>query len=350
MFVDRHLPAFAFIVGLLCAHPLLGDVIHVKDGSQVVGTIEAFSGGKVKISTTFAGAIEIDLAVVSSIETDERLTVAMESGDRLIGPVGRTGEGAAVVQTAQGPVPISFDRVTAVWKVGQPSPEEEALVAKYKPNWSATIEAGFRMQEGNRQTRDARGRFDLLRTTSEDRLLFYIAADYADQNEIRNTNEYRGGVHYENNVSDRRYWYTRLDLEFDEFEDLDLRTTVAAGGGHFWIKKPNHMLKTRAGVGYRHESYMTGVTFDDVTLDLGLDYMVDLSSFCRLTHAASYSPSIEEVNNYRLNFDTALVFPLGDSKSWKLKLGVLNSYNSMPQPGIVKLDNTYYANVMLAIK
>jgi len=51
-----------------------------------------------------------------------------------------------------------------------------------------------------------------------------------------------------------------------------------------------------------------------------------------------------------LTLDTALAVPLGNSDIWKLKLGVTNEYNSQPQPGLDRLDNTYYANIVLELK
>jgi len=140
-----------------------------------------------------------------------------------------------------------------------------------------------------------------------------------------------------------------MELEYDEFEDLDLRATAAAGLGRYWIKKDEHEFKTRAGLGYRHEAFNNGVTRDDAIADLGMDYRVDIAPWLQFTHSGTFIPSLEDFGDYRLNLDTAFIFPLKND-AWKLKLGMRNDYNSNPTGDLERLDNTYYANILVEIK
>lgn len=342
--------AAGLATGTLTVQAARADVVHIVDGSRIIGTIGRLQGGKLAIDTKFAGIIHIELSRIESLESDNPLNIALESGDRLVGNVSRTAERSYVVNTAQGPVPLRFETLTGVWPVGEKSPEALEAERVQEALWTGSVEAGVRREEGNKDTLNVRGGFELLRKTDEDQLLFYVAAKMSEQNGARSTNEYRGGIHYENNASERWFWYTRIDLEFDEFENLDLRSEAAAGGGYYWLKKPDHELKTRAGAGYRHESFDNGVSSDQSYLDLGLDYRIDLCAWAQLKQTTTYSPSFEEYNDYRLVFDTAMFFPLAGGDVWKLKLGVRNEYDSMPQPGIDRLDNTYYANIVYTFK
>ena len=63
----------------------------------------------------------------------------------------------------------------------------------------------------------------------------------------------------------------------------------------------------------------------------------------------TYSPDFEEFDDYRLDVDTALLMPL-KSDNLKLKLGMRNEYDSQPVAGNERLDNTYYANLLLELK
>ena len=332
------------------------DVVFTSDGSKLVGTIERMDADTLVITTRIAGKVEIDAAMITALAVDNPLTVQFESGDRLVGTIELSPDhDASVMHTALGELAISPEQITAIWPVGGESPEVAALKAETErtkaaltPKWSATLEAGASRSEGNTDTMEARGRFDLTRKTEDDLLGFYLAAKYAEQNKERTTNEYRGGVHYENLLTERWFWYTRLDLEFDEFEDLDLRSTAAAGAGRYWLKRPAHELKSRLGFGYRHESYDDGRTEDEAVADLGLDYRLKIVPWAQFTHSTTYSPNIEDTDAYRLDIDTALVFPLKDERL-KLKLGMTNEYNSRPQRGLDRLDSTYYANLVLEL-
>lgn len=341
----------------LAAAPLRADVIHTSDGSRLVGTIETIADGKLVILTEIAGRLEIDAAKVTAIDTDGPVNVQFDTGDRLIGTLEVFADrDETVMRTGLGDIVITGRTITSLWPKGEESPEvialkkqaEESLEA-LRPKWAATLEAGGTLTEGNTKTLDGRGRLDIARKTSEDLLTFFLAADYSERDDARTKNEYRGGVRYEASRTERTYWYTRIELEFDEFEDLDLRSTASVGEGYYWIREPDRELKTSFGLGYRHEAFNLGRTTDAAVFDFALDYRIDLAPWAQFVHSGTYSPDIEETNDYRLDFDTALVFPF-QNEDLKLKIGVRNEYNSRPARGIDRLDSTYYANIVLKLK
>lgn len=333
------------------------DVLYTSDGSRLVGKIEQISNGKVIFISKIVGRLEIDMTNVTGFSTDTKINVQFDSGDRLVGTVEMASEDAEpVMHTALGDLPLARENITSLWPVGAESPEILAIRAEAEavrvamiPQWSFTLEAGGSATEGNTDTMNARGRLDVRRKTSSDLLHLYLAAKYSEQNDSRTENEYRGGVWYESATSDRAFWYTRVELEFDEFENLDLRSTAAAGGGRYWLKSDLRELKTSLGIGYRHESFNNGLTRNDATIDLGLAVRLEVAPWLRFTHETKYSPDFEDFDNYRVDADTALLFPM-IKDAWALKVGMRNEYNSRPQRRIDRLDNTFYANIVLELK
>lgn len=344
-------------LSLLMGTVALADTVLFSDGSRIVGTIERLGDEKVVIATEIAGKLEIDASKIVAMSAERPLTVEFASGDRLVGTVELSDtQDASVMHTSLGDVPIPPGEIRAIWLPGEDSPEVLALreeVEKTRkeltPDWTVKLEAGGIMKEGNSETLDAQGRFDVIRKTKNDLLNFYLAAEYSEQDDKRSKNEYRGGIKYEKMFSERAFWYARVEMEFDEFENLDLRSTAAAGAGYYWLKKPEHEFKNRGGVGYRHESYDNGNSSDEAVLDLGYDYRLDVAPWLQFAHALTYSPGFEEFDDYRLDVDTALLMPL-KSDNLKLKLGMRNEYNSRPQGDNERLDNTYYANLLLELK
>lgn len=345
------------VAGCLITAPVIADVLLTTDGSRIIGHIERIYQGKARISTEFAGTLEIDVTKLAAVGTDAPVTVQMTSGDRLVGIIEIRSDGEpSVIHASIGDIPIEMRQISALWAANGEDPEAVAIKEKFeaqkellRPKWSATLEAGGVMKEGNADTIDGRGRFDVKRKTPDDLLEFFLAAEYSEQDDVRTRNEYRGGVRFENKINKRKYWYTRILLEFDEFENLDLRSTASYGYGYYWIQEDAHEFKTSLGVGYRHESFNTGDTLDSAVIDLGLNYRVDIGAWAQFTHSAMYAPDFEDFKDFRLDFDTALVLPFRDEK-WKLKLGIRNEYNALPQRGIERLDNTYYANIVLDLK
>lgn len=348
--------ARAIVLVTLIACGARGDVVQLSDGSRLVGKVEVLADGKVAIVTSFAGRIELDASTLVGIETDEPVHVMLDTGDTLIGPLASAESGQAVVSSAVGAVSVDVEKLHSVWPQGAESPQErtarlaaEERIAAVTPKWSVTLEGGVIRKEGNTDTLEGHGRFQADRKTKDDLLRFYLRGTYKEDSDVRSENEYLGGIRYENSLSERWYWYARTELEFDEFEQIDLRATAAAGVGYYWIRKPKHELKTNIGPGYRHETYENGDTEDDFVLDLGLDYRLDITPWAQFTHSTVYSPNLEEFDNYRLNFDTGLLVPFKDDR-WAWKVGMRNDYNSRPASGNERLDNTYYTSIVLKLE
>ena len=102
--------------------------------------------------------------------------------------------------------------------------------------------------------------------TDVDRLLVYIQGRYAKQDGSRSENEIFGGMDLEVDLSDRWFVFGKTYLEFDEFENLDLRARATAGMGYFLIRQDHQELKLRAGVGFQHESFDDGTSENDGVL------------------------------------------------------------------------------------
>jgi putative salt-induced outer membrane protein YdiY len=346
---------------LLAAGPATADVVTLRDGSRLIGTVVRMQDGKLTLETQFAGTIEIDASMVTSVATDQPVSVGMDTGDRLVGPMAWKPEiERAVVETAMGGVPVEVARISAIWPQGAKSPETLAMeeqiaqvrkeVEKARAQWTWTLEAGVTLTDGNSDTLEARGGTELVRKSADDLLRFYLTGQYAEQNDERSASEVIAGMYYEYMLTRRFFAYARGELEYDEFENLDLRLSTGPGIGYYWIKQDEHELKNRVGVGYLHESYMDGTTVDTGEMELGLDYRVDLATWLRFKHGTTWYPTFDGLDDYRLVSDSAFIVPLGDSEMWKLKLGAKYEYKSQPNRSRERLDQTYYANILVEVK
>ncbi|MBT5170522.1 MAG: hypothetical protein HOL92_18870, partial [Opitutales bacterium] len=74
-----------FVASLLTVSTSFADVIFTKSGSTINGKIQGITGGKIKITTDFAGEIEVDQTHVETITTDEPIFVSFESGASYVG-------------------------------------------------------------------------------------------------------------------------------------------------------------------------------------------------------------------------------------------------------------------------
>jgi putative salt-induced outer membrane protein YdiY len=348
--------AAALLGLLLAAGGATADVVVLSDGSKLVGTVTEWMDGKLVLETQFAGTLEIDAAQVQRIETAEKVNVGMDTGDRLVGRIEwNESVNEPVVETELGGIPIAVERVEAIWPEGGKSPElrelerqaeeTEAEMRKQIGKWAFALEIGARLEEGNSDTLEGRIRLELKRTSKKDMLKFYASGDYAEENDARSEAEAKGGAYYEYLFTERFFAYGRGELEYDEFEELELRASLSFGPGYYFIKETWHELKSFVGAGYQHESFFDGTTDNTALVNVGLDYRIDIKEWLRFYHSALYSPTFDGIDDYRLNFDTGLHIPLGKSEVWAIRLGVMHEYDAQPQPGVERLDTTYYANL-----
>jgi putative salt-induced outer membrane protein YdiY len=368
---------------LLASAGVCADEIHLADGSRLVGAAGVMDGDGLAFETGFAGTVKIDAAKIAGIVTDQPVTVALAGGDRVTGTLQYDAQGGQrLTGTTFGDVTIEPSRIIAMWPAGAAAPatatgdgasapavqqmraehqaeleatrqhyetemaslREDAL--RYTPKWTARLELGLDGQTGNSEEVTFDGRLQAKRETQVDRFTLFIEGHFARNNGVRNTNEVVGGARYEVDISQRAFAYVSTRHEFDEFENLDLRSNVTAGLGYFFIQQPDQTLKGRVGVGYQHESFDTGLAEDQGILEVGVEYEKQFAPWLLFTHETTYYPALDGLDDYRLVSETAGEVPIADSDAWKLRLGMRNEYDAMPQPGVDSLDTYYFLNIV----
>lgn len=362
------------------------DEVYLIDGSRLVGRIEQMSGGALLLATDFAGQLKIDTAKVRGVTSPRRFTLAMKDGSRAAGVPqydAATGQ-QRVTGTTFGDVTLTVDQLVGLWPEGQPEPpdiglapaeqekmaeikarqevEIEKLAAEHLQQllevkdppppppyeqWTARIEIGLNGKTGNTERTSFHGRAQALRSTPVDRLLMYLEGNYAKDNGVESQNEVFGGAKWERDLTERWFVFLKTELERDEFEMLDLRAIVTGGAGYFFIKQADHELKGRVGAGVQHESYQDGTNTNDIILEAGYDYRLDINDWLRFTHSLTWYPVIEDpAHDYRLFAETAGEIPLGDVSIWKLRAGMRNEYDALPPDGIERMDTSYFLNLV----
>ena len=357
-------PALSLTASVVCA-----DELVLRDGSRLVGTLVQMDADGLKLETGFAGTIAIDRAALLGISAQRPMTVTVAAGQRATGQLQHSAQsGQRLLGTAFGDLAIQLDRVQQIHPADAagsqpPAWAAEAEVAhkqhaeevarlqreleKVRPDWQIQLEWGMDGQTGNTERTAFRGRAQANRTTDEDRLTIYGQGRYARESRRRRANEIIGGLDLEVDVSNRWFTFGRLGLEFDEFENLDVRSTVSAGMGYFFMRRGNaEFIKGRAGLGFQHESFDDGARADEAIGEFGFDYRRHLAPWLLLTHSMTYYPTFGGLADYRAVVETAGTVPLGTDLAWKLKLGLRNEYDAIPRPDVDRLDTSYFVNMV----
>ena len=232
----------------------------------------------------------------------------------------------------------------ATWLPSAEPPPESLFDPRH---WVYVVGADIAGKSGNSDEMTTNALVDMRLVSKADELRFYGSYQRAEQDGDETSDESIAGASYTAYMYDPWGWYVRGELEKDKFEDIDLRTTVAAGGTWRPIHTDDQTLRFWLGLGYRHQSFDNDVEDDSsATLDSGVAHHWLLKPWLALDNSLAYAPALDDFSNYLLTHDTAFAMPVGASK-WTLRIGVHDDYNSEPAPDRDKLDTTYYTRLQL---
>jgi putative salt-induced outer membrane protein YdiY len=332
---------------LLSSQSVHADSVQISDGSKLSGEVTGVAGGKISLNTEFTGPVKIDQAKVVLIETTKKVNVRLTSGSTLLGTIEAGAQPPQIlVRTDNGVFNTTVADIKDVWSAEAEDPTVVALQAAHDATtrkWAYTAGLNLSGQQGNSEEFAFAANFAATLKGPQDQLKFYFQTLNNERNGVTTANETKGGVDYASVLKNKYGWYTRFELEQDEFEQLDLRSTTAAGISYQLFKSDTRNLGVRGGFAYRHESYSTGSSFEDPSVDFGLTYDEIVKDWFKFNTIVSFVPDVSDfTENYRLTQDTGINIPVNKSGIWSIRLGFSNDYNSRPIAGLEKLDTRYY--------
>ncbi len=327
----------------ICA--VTADEIKLADGSVINGTVQQVFDGKVKIKTAFTGVLEIDQKNVTYIKTDADVNVATATGKTRgkLGEDGLQGDGS----------PIALGSINAIWPDGAADPTLPKPPEGRKWKYEATVD--ITGKTGNTEKATFGAGFKATLEGPQDKLLLYINGKHARENHVTTEKEVVGGADFERRIMESRHsWYTRAEYEYDRINDLDPSITAAAGYGIYAVDKEELKVRLRAGISYVYKDYISDRKNDEsFGLDINYHHELKLKKLLMLENIGdlitdvTYTPSLEDMDDYRIYHETSLSMPLGGSKVWALRIGVSNDYYNKVAPGRKRLDTTYFAKLVL---
>lgn len=331
---------FVFIAfGLVFAQPLAADTVQLLDGSLIFGKVASIGAGSLSLKTSYAGDLNIPLKGVKAIWTEDEHTITLE------GSVVHTGRleftsGQQKILGEDGPISLE---ITGIAKsVPAPLPDESRIPA----DWSGRAELSLNGDTGNTNRFSLRTRVSATRTSTLDRLTLSLRAEFEESDGVRETAEVAGRLHHEHDLSERRYFFTRLDTERDDFESVEFRARIVAGLGRFLIKSPRQELKILGGGGYEYERFSDGSEANTGLVGAGYEYRVQARNWLRFDSSLITLMSITDIGDWRLQAVNGAELPLSNRAGWKLRLGVRNEYDAEPLPGVESLDTNYYLSIV----
>jgi putative salt-induced outer membrane protein len=325
--------AMATLVAL--AKPALADTVLLKNGDHLTGAVTQLAGGKLTLTTAYAGAVTINWEDVTSVKLDHPIVMAVETkkGKQVdirkvdITGVDRTPSGF-VVATASGSQPVPASDLTTL----RTAAAEQAYEASIRPNflhgWQGAANLSIAVTSGNSENTSIGTGINLARPTRTDKTALYLNTVYSHDNVqgITTADSTNAGLRYDHNVNPKLFVFGTLDFATDSLQDLDLRTVTGGGFGWHAMAKPNRQLDVLGGIVWTHESYsavagvlpaIPAMTNSFAALDFGEQYTQKFGKGTIFTEQAYIFPDLQDTSQYRATVNAALSTKINSFLSWQ---------------------------------
>ena len=334
---------------------LFADQVSLKNGDKLSGSIVKYDGKNLVLKSEAAGTVTIPWDSVTTVTATDPVTVILKDGQSLVGTLTTAPDGKFVVATqSAGAVTAARDTVATIRSKAEQAAYDADIDHSRNPRlvdlWTGFLDLSFAQSEGNANTKTFTLNTNANRATTRDKIGVYytqiFSASDASGKNLTTASAKRGGISYNLNVNKRWFAFGQVDMENDQFQDLDLRFSPAGGGGVHIVGTERTQFDAQVGVALNREFFTTGLHRTSGEILMGEEITHKLFSNSSLHEKLILYPNVSDSGNYRMNFDTSVSTAVRKWFSWQASFS--DRYLSNPVVGRKKNDVLFTTGVRLS--
>jgi putative salt-induced outer membrane protein YdiY len=336
----RYLICVLFFAGLSWA-----DQITLTNGDRVTGSLIRSDSKILVLKTETAGELTFKWESIAAISAPGPLYIGLGGGQMIVGSVETVNGRFSVTTQNAGVVVTSKESIQFIRNNDEQAKAQSEIDHFRNPRlvdlWVGNLDLGFAASRGNANTETLTLSTNAQRATTRDKIAVYYtsifsSSDFSGGTTQTTANSKRGGVGYNLNLNKRAFVFGSVDLESDEFQDLDLRFTPAGGLGYHAIASMPTQFDLRVGAAADREFFSTGLNRTSAELLVGDDFLHKFSASTHVEQKLDFFTNLSDTGAYRVNFDLSAVTLIRKWFSWHFT--VSDRYLSNPVPGRKKND------------
>jgi putative salt-induced outer membrane protein YdiY len=240
------------VVLLLAASALMADVVYLKNGDRLTGTLVSLDGNTLLFSTAYGTKLPIDWSHVERLETDRELNVRMTDGRLLFGALRPEEEQLAIRKE---------DRVVGHIDNPQQISQIYPRLDRYsEPTFTGSVFVNFERERGNTDSDDREIRLDMTRRRQLWRHRLQGQLTLEKDGGSTTKDEKQGIYRIDRFLDETWYWTNNASFERNEFKDLRRRLVLGTGLGHSFWETPFSILQVEAGPAWLNEEFSSSGT------------------------------------------------------------------------------------------
>ena len=326
-----------------------GEVFTKDQGLE--GSVVGVTAEGVEFETVYGkGAILIQWSDIEMIRSDKEILVLYDEAEEAIGRIWGLEDGALMVgQSRATAIRIPVGRIyRSLTRDQYENSRLEWLRARYR-YWTANYDLAFAFTDATTDTTSFSTALELRRKKRPTDFFFgayYFFGSTKESGGSRATTENRlfGRTRLDRDLTDRSFAFGQVSAEYDEIQNLSLRTDPVAGVGYRFVAREKLTISGRSGPGYVYQRYFGGDTEDYFTILFGGDLEADLPYDSKFRWSAEYLPAISDwKDNYLIRTTADWTMPI---IGWlDFKIAVFDTYNNQPAPDTDRNSFTTIAGV-----
>jgi putative salt-induced outer membrane protein YdiY len=213
--------------------PAMADVVRLKNGDRLTGTLDGISGKRLILQTEYAGKLTLKLNSVLTVQTEKAFDLKLRDGTRTSGRLVVADEAQALLDADAEQQPLALEQVK---KAGQ----NRLAMVDLASDWSSRADSSVAISTGNSETEAYNGLIEsaLKRERSEHALSLLISQEKAEGETTESeTTKDQLELDYGYKRFFAEKWFGAGNAEYfeDGLKDVDYRITAGAGVGYqFW--------------------------------------------------------------------------------------------------------------------
>lgn len=218
------------------------DVIYLKNGDQITGTIKRIWDDEVSIEPEYADELQVDLPMVERIESDRDFEIELPDGTDVVARMqGVDSEGNQVLVVDGESISVALG---ALREVDEPEDFYD---------WEVQVDYSFSLNEGNTDSLNSRLAGEGMFKHGDHRHIGTVAQVNEEQD--RATTKEQTVLTYSYNwlFADPWFFGANGQLERDPIRQLEHRITASAGIGRDIWNEPYRFLTGQLGLGFTDE-------------------------------------------------------------------------------------------------
>jgi len=328
------LHAFLMLAITLVSHPVLADVLIMRNGDQITGEVINKENNILHYKTPYAGILEIEWDEVSELKTDKPVKLMLEDNELLSTDTIINSQDSTLIKSATTEETRTIKR-TALTHI---NPESWQTGNGYK--FSGKVNLAIEYERGNTDSDEIDMDAELVLRRKNDRFRFFLDLENDKALGITTKDKWYVNGKYDYFINPRKYYWGGLRLESDAFADLSLRSGAGGGIGYIFYNSKRLNLSGELGGSWVFEEFSSQENNDYPALNWSLDFdKYVFTDFTQVYHRNTGFQGLENLDDVVIKTWTGLRFLL--PRGFIASLEAQIEFDNTPAIDKDRIDNTY---------